>query len=32
MSCEGMEGDEISLGSVEDELYVRGKKEGLFLL
>ena len=30
--CEGMERNEISLGSVENGLYFRGEKGGMFLL
>jgi hypothetical protein len=32
MYCEGMNNNEISLGSVEDELYFKGKRKGVFLL
>ena len=30
--CEGMESDEISLGTMEDGLYLRGERKGVFLL
>ena len=30
--CEGMESNEISLGSVENELYFRREKKRMFLL
>jgi len=30
--CEGMDSDEISLGTVENGLYLRREKKGVFLL
>ncbi len=32
MYLEGMDSDEVSLGTVEDELYLGGEEKGVFLL